>query len=72
MINIGDFKVATMEPLLNQAFENMEGDYAGAGHTEFWVKGGKASFLNSGALNVINTEMVKALHKSNFVKEIEI
>jgi hypothetical protein len=36
------------------------------------VKGGKASFLNSGALNVINTEMVKALHKSNFVKEIEI
>lgn len=72
MINIGDFKVATMEPMLSQAFENMEGDYAGVGHTEFWVKGGKASFLNSGALSVINAEMVKALHKSNFVKEIEL
>jgi DGQHR domain-containing protein len=72
MINKGNFKVATMEPLLNQAFENMDGDYAGVGHTEFWVKGGKASFLNSGALNVINTEMIKALYKSNFVKEIEI
>jgi len=72
MINKGNFKVSTMEPLLNQAFENMDGDYAGVGHTEFWVKGGRASFLNSGALNVINTEMVKALYKSNFVKEIEI
>jgi len=72
LINIGDFKVATMEPLLSQTFENMEGDYAGVGHTEFWVKGGKASFLNSGAINVINTEMVKALHQSNFVKEIDV
>lgn len=72
LINIGDFKVATMESLLKQTFDNMEGEYAGVGHTEFWVKGGKASFLNSGALNVINTEMVKALHQSNFVKEIDL
>ncbi len=72
LINIGDFKVATMEPILNQTFDNMEGDYAGVGHTEFWVKGGKASFLNSGAINVINTEMVKALHQSNFVKDIDV
>jgi hypothetical protein len=54
MINMPDFKVATMETLLNQTFENMEGDYAGVGHTEFWVKGGKASFLNSGAINLIS------------------
>lgn len=72
LINISDFKVSTMEPLLNQTFDNMEGEYAGVGHTEFWVKGGKASFLNSGALNVINTEMVKALHQANFVKEIDL
>ena len=72
LINIGDFKVTTMEPILNQTFDNMEGDYAGVGHTEFWVKGGKASFLNSGAINVINTEMVKALHQSNFVKDIDV
>jgi DGQHR domain-containing protein len=72
LINIGDFKVTTIEPLLTQVFDNMEGDYAGVGHTEFWVKGGKASFLNSGAINVINTEMVKALHQSNLVKDIDI
>ncbi len=50
----------------------MEGDYAGVGHTEFWVKGGKASFLNSGAINLISNDMVKALHKANFQKEIEL
>ena len=72
LINIGDFKVTTIEPILSQTFDNMEGDYAGVGHTEFWVKGGKASFLNSGAINVINTEMVKALHQSNFLNDIDV
>jgi len=72
MINMPNFKVATMETVLNQTFDNMEGDYAGVGHTEFWVKGGKASFLNSGAINVISNDMVKALHKSNQQKEIEL
>lgn len=72
MMNMPNFKVATMETLLKQAFENMEGDYAGVGHTEFWVKGGKASFLNVGAINVINNEMVKALHKTHERKEIEL
>lgn len=65
MINMPDFKVSTMQGLLEQTFENMEGEYAGVGHTEFWIKGGKASFLNSGAMNVINAEMLKALHKSS-------
>jgi DGQHR domain-containing protein len=72
MINMPNFKVATMESLLRQTFDNVDGDYAGVGHTEFWVKGGKASFLNSGALNVINTEMAKALHKSNGHTDIEL
>lgn len=72
MINMPNFKVATMESVLSQTFDNMEGDYAGVGHTEFWVKGGKASFLNSGAINVISNDMVKALHKSNQQKEIEL
>lgn len=72
MINMPNFKVSTMEIVLNHTFDNMEGDYAGVGHTEFWVKGGKASFLNSGAINVINNDMVKALHKSNQQKEIEL
>lgn len=72
MINMPNFKVSSMETVLSQTFDNMEGDYAGVGHTEFWVKGGKASFLNSGAINVINNDMVKALHKSNQQKEIEL
>lgn len=72
MINMPNFKVSTMETVLRETFDNMEGDYAGVGHTEFWVKGGKASFLNSGAINVISNDMVKALHKSNQQKEIEL
>ncbi len=72
MINMPNFKVATMEALLRQTFENVDGDYAGVGHTEFWVKGGKASYLNSGAVNVINTEMAKALHKSSGRGDIEL
>lgn len=72
MINMSDFKVATMQQLLEQTFESVEGDYAGVGHTEFWVKGGKASFLNAGAVNLINSEMVKGLHKSNLKTDIEI
>jgi hypothetical protein len=72
MINMPDFKVATMQSVLQLTFDNMEGDYAGVGHTAFWVKGGKASFLNSGAINVISNDMVKALHKSNEQKEIDL
>lgn len=72
MINMPDFKVSTMEKLLEQTFENVEGDNAGVGHTEFWVKGGRASFLNSGALTAINAEMVKSLHQTDFQKEIEV
>jgi DGQHR domain-containing protein len=72
MLNMPDFKVSTMQALLGTTFEEVEGEYAGVGHTDFWVKGGTASFLNSGALNVINAELVKALHKTNFRKDIEI
>ncbi|SJZ32093.1 DGQHR domain-containing protein [Sediminibacterium ginsengisoli] len=72
IINMSDFKVSTMQGLLEKTFEEVDGDYAGVGHTDFWIKGGTASFLNSGALNVINSELVKALHKTNFQKDIEI
>jgi DGQHR domain-containing protein len=72
MINMPNFKVATMVGLLNQAFEDVDGEYAGVGHTEFWVKGGKASGLNSGALNVVNTELAKALHKASANTDVEL
>lgn len=75
MINMSDFKVQTMETLLRKAFDNVEGDAAGVGHTDFWIKGGTASGLNVGALTKINNEMVKALHKSsgeNRLKDMEV
>lgn len=72
MINMPNFKVSTMQSLLQHTFDNMEGEYAGVGHTEFWISGRKASGLNVSALTGINMEMVKALHSSNTHKEIEL
>ena len=66
------FTVSTMESLLRFCFENVEGDYAGVGHPEWWAKGGKSSFLNAGAINVVSQEMAKALHKSSQGGTIEI
>ena len=72
IINMPDFKVSTMQILLEKVFDNTEGDGAGVGHTDFWVKGGTASGLNTGALSKINNEMVKALHKLTNIQEKEI
>ncbi len=69
MVNMPDYKISTMQTLLAQVFENCEGDAAGVGHTDFWVKGGTASGLNTGALSKINAEMVKALHQPSDVKK---
>lgn len=67
MINMPDFKVATMQSLLEKVFENLEGDAAGTGHYEFWTKGGTAGGLNAGALSKINTEMIRALFRATEV-----
>lgn len=75
MVNLSDCKVSTMQTLLEKVFENIEGDGAGVGHVDFWVKSGTASGLNTGALSKINSEMVKALHKQSDIKtgkEMEI
>lgn len=68
----GSFTVSTMETLLQSCFDNVEGDYAGVGHPEWWAKGGKASFLNAGAINVVSQEMSKALHKASMSSSIEL
>jgi DGQHR domain-containing protein len=65
MVNMSDFKVATMQMLLEGVFENVEGDATGVGHADFWKKGGTAGGLNTGALSKINTEMVITLQKLN-------
>jgi DGQHR domain-containing protein len=66
------FTVATMEELLSTCFNNVEGDYAGVGHPDWWAKGNKASFLNAGAINVVSQEMSKALHKVSLTSVIEV
>lgn len=68
----GSFTVATMGKLLGSCFENVEGDYAGVGHPDWWAKGSKASFLNAGAINVVYQEMTKALHKVSMGSSIEL
>jgi DGQHR domain-containing protein len=68
----GSFTVKTMEDLLRACFDNVEGDYAGVGHPEWWAKGSKASFLNAGAINVVAQEMSKALHKTSMTATIEL
>ena len=74
MVNMPDYKVTTMQTLLEQVFENVDGDAVGVGQTDFWVKSGHASGLNAGALSKINNEMVKALHQSetNTEKVMEV
>lgn len=72
LLDTGKFTVPTMESLLRACFDNMEGEYAGVGHADFWAKGGKASFLNAGAINVISQEMTKALHASSANGDIEL
>src|SRR5258705_2064212 len=66
------FTIPTMEKLLASCFNNVEGDYAGVGHPDWWAKGNKASFLNAGAINVVSQEMSKALHKVSLTSTIEL
>lgn len=68
----GSFTVSTMQNLLQACFDNVEGEYAGVGHSDWWTKGGKASFLNAGAINVVSQEMTRALHKASMATAIEI
>ncbi len=68
----GSFTVATMLSLLRACLNHVEGDYAGVGHSDWWAKGGKASFLNAGAINVVSQEMTRALHKASMAAAIEI
>ena len=68
----GSFTVPTMEKMLTSCFENVEGDYAGVGHPDWWATGSSASFLNSGAINVVSQELSKALHKISMGSSIEL
>lgn len=66
------FTVEAMKELLSTCFENVEGEYAGVGHAQWWVKGGKASGLNAAAIGQVAQEMAKAIHKPSMTDEIEL
>ncbi len=68
----GSFTVSTMEKLLKSCFENVEGEYAGVGHPEWWKTGGQAGRLNSGALNLVSQAMSQALHRASMNNSIEL
>jgi DGQHR domain-containing protein len=68
----GSYTVGTMEKLLKDCLENVEGDYAGVGHPDWWKTGGQAGRLNAGALNIVCQEMTKALHKVSAQSAIEV
>lgn len=60
----GDFTVKNMKELLAGCFNNVEGEYAGVAHPEWWASGSSASFLNAGAINLVSHELTRALQKS--------
>lgn len=70
--NKGNFTVGAMETMLRECFENMDGDYAGVGHPDWWKRGSKASGMNAAAINAVSSEMSKALHKSSMSSTIQI
>lgn len=70
--NGGNFTVPAMEKLLSTCFENVEGDYAGVGHPEWWKTGGQAGRLNAGALSIVAAEMSKALNRTSMASSIQL
>lgn len=68
----GNYTVNRMEELLNSCFENIDGEYAGVGHPEWWRTGGQAGQLNAGALRRVAHEMARALNKSSMPDAIQI
>jgi DGQHR domain-containing protein len=71
MMDRGTFKVDDMKTVLEKCFQNMDGEFAGVGHPDFWKTGGKAGMLNAAAIAAIVQEMAGALHKSGMAVEIE-
>ncbi len=66
------FTIDAMKDLLSVCFENVEGEFAGVGHAQWWIRGGKASGLNVATIGHLAQEMVKALHKPSMSAEIEL
>lgn len=62
--NLNNFSVNTIEKTLKDTFENLDGEYAGVGHPDWWASGtGPAGGMNAATIGKINHELVKALHE---------
>lgn len=61
LVNSPDFKVSTMQKLLEDIFENATDEATGIGYEDFWKKGGKAGGFNATALNKICANLVKTM-----------
>ena len=59
----GSFTVQSQTELLKACFENVDGEYAGVGHPEWWASGSTASGLNAGPLNKVAGAMGAALNR---------
>ena len=70
--NTGKFTVDAMKGLLSDCFDNVEGEFAGVRHAQWWASGGKASGLNRAAIGHVAQELAKALHKPSMSGEIEV
>ena len=66
------YTVDTIKGLLRDCFENVEGEYAGVGHPQWWAKGRTASGLNMIGIRRVVQEMTKALHKPSMSSNIEL
>ena len=63
--NLRSYTVDTMKRLLGAVFDNMEGEYAGVGHSDWWTRGGQAGLMNRAALALVMQEMARALHRDD-------
>lgn len=62
--NMNNFSVSAIEKTLQDTFDNLDGEFAGVGHPDWWASStGQAGGLNATALNKVNHELVKALHQ---------
>lgn len=66
------FTVQAQTNLLRSCFENVEGDFAGVGHPDWWTSGGKASGLNGASINQVSHALGRALNARPSGTNIEI
>ena len=63
--NLRSYTTDTMKGLLLSVFDNMEGEYAGVGHSDWWKRGGQAGLMNRAALPHVMQDMARALHSGD-------